>query len=262
MVTLKQLLVVLIICFVNSFSIAQQTKKSPEDKYGAVHWTVKEGLAHDQTLCIIKDGIGFLWIGTPNGLSRFDGSTFKNYFYDPQKKGTLAGPKVWGLVEDSLHNIWIGTDKGLSRYDRKSETLSNFFPNNKPASFSTFIIPFWATRDEIFCQESDSFIVSFSIKSFSKKILATLTPADSVTHDLYSKKDFIFDSNTNSIWLQKELNAGLLQIFLSNQTKISYRFPTGESMCYDSKRNSIWTNTDNGLIEFRLREKKQIILRL
>src|SRR4030095_16265785 len=119
MVTLKQLLVVLIICFVNSFSIAQQTNKSPEDKYGVVHWTVKEGLAHDQTLCIIKDGNGFLWIGTPNGLSRFDGSTFKNYFYDPQKKGTLAGPKVWGLVEDSLHNIWIGTDKGLSRYDRK-----------------------------------------------------------------------------------------------------------------------------------------------
>src|SRR6476660_6169477 len=133
-----------LICCTSLFSFAQTGNEISEDKYRAIHWTVNEGLAHDQVSCMLKDAFGFLWIGTPNGLSRFDGSTFKNFFYDPKNRGTISGPMIWGLVEDSLHNIWIGTDKGLSRYDRKADTLSNFLPKLKTATVSTYIIPFWA----------------------------------------------------------------------------------------------------------------------
>jgi len=257
MLTKKENIFFAILFFTCESSIAQQKSENIEDRFRVIHWTVNEGLAHDQVTCIHKDAFGFLWIGTPNGLSRFDGSTFKNYFYNPRNRQTIVGPTIWGLVEDSLHNIWIGTDKGLSRYDRKADTLSNFLPSVKTPTFSTFIIPFWATKDEIFCQETDSFITSFNVHTLSRRTMAKLTAADSVTNDHYSTQNFIFDKTSNSIWLRRDLRtAGLLQIFLSTQKRACYGVPNGESMCYDAGRNSIWTNTDNGLIEFSLNDKK------
>ena len=68
------------ICCISVLSFAQKGSEIEEDKFRAIHWTVNEGLAHDQVSCMLKDSFGFLWIGTPNGLSRFDGSTFKNFF--------------------------------------------------------------------------------------------------------------------------------------------------------------------------------------
>ena len=84
-----------------------------------------------------------------------------------------------GLVEDSLHNIWIGTDNGLYRYDIKADTFAHFLPAAGMASSNTNMSPFWATRDELFCMESDSIITTYNIHSFAKKTLATLTSADS-----------------------------------------------------------------------------------
>ena len=80
---------------------------------------------------MIKDSKGFLWIGstTPGGeLCRFDGATFKKYFPDPQKSGTINSDYIQSFEEDSLHNIWIGTGKGISRYDIKADTFTNFLP--------------------------------------------------------------------------------------------------------------------------------------
>src|SRR4030095_11084087 len=118
MLILKKNICFIILLFLHDVSNAQQTiKKYSEDKFQAINWNVNDGLAHNKIYCILKDAFGFLWVGTAGGLSRFDGSTFKNFFYDPKQHGTISGPKIFGLVEDSLHNIWIGTDNGLSRYD-------------------------------------------------------------------------------------------------------------------------------------------------
>src|SRR6476660_795495 len=177
MIVSKKILLYFILCFIYCSSIAQTQKtQGSEDKYHAVHWDVNNGLAHDKIYCMLKDVYGFLWIGTEGGLSRFDGSTFKNFYYDPGKKGSIAGVVVIGLVEDSLHNIWIGTDKGLSRYDIQADTLTNFFPATK--TVSSFIVPLAATKDELYCQETDSFLIRYNIHSFKKEILVKLNPED------------------------------------------------------------------------------------
>src|SRR5688572_174160 len=83
-----------------------------QEKYRSVHWGLDEGLSQGEVYSMIKDINGFLWIATPFGLNRFDGSSFKKYFADKTKKNkTIIGNDIMGLKEDSLHNIWIGTDK-------------------------------------------------------------------------------------------------------------------------------------------------------
>jgi hypothetical protein len=197
-----------------------------------------------------------MWIGTQDGLSRFDGNIFQNYFYDPKKPRIISGPKIQGLKEDSLHNIWIGTDKGLSRYDIKADTFSSFFPNSKMPSISTFIIPFWATKNEIFCDEADSLITSYNIHSFKRKILAKLSASDSIITSNYAKQYFGFDSMSNSLWMLRSPDRGLVQINLVTGKRTIYSCPSGEVMNYDSKRNVIWLNTHTGLIKFNVLDKK------
>ena len=259
MMNSKKILLFIPFIFAMGFSVAQQQKDNPhQNKYSAVNWRVDDGLAHDQTLCMLKDVSGFLWVGTKDGLSRFDGSTFKNYFYDPQKKNTIAGPMIQGLVEDSLHNIWIGTDKGLSRYDIKADTFTNFFPGFPSTTFSTFIIPFWATKDEIYCHETDSLLVSYNVHSLKKTILNHLGAEDSLQVGPYAKQYSIFDASSNSIWLLTRMFHGeLLNISLSTGERKTYNLPGfAEEMRLDHSRNSIWINTEGGLIEFSLRDKQ------
>src|SRR5215203_2804444 len=148
-----------------------------KDAYRAVHWSLDEGLSHGQVEFMIKDVNGFLWMGTGNGLNRFDGRKFKIFFHDPGNPSTISGNTIVGLVEDSLHNIWAGTGEGLSRYDIRADTFTNFFSPAKNALFNA-IKPLWATRNEVYCLEAGLQITIYDVYSFKKKNLLKLIPAD------------------------------------------------------------------------------------
>ncbi len=120
---------------------------------------------------MLKDSTGFLWIATQVGLNRFDGNTFRVYLPDKNKNGTIASTRIDGLVEDSLHNVWAGTDRGLSRYDILADTFKNFYPENNSLAGNAFIIPFSATKNEVYCLEPEFKITAYNIHSFKKRII-------------------------------------------------------------------------------------------
>jgi ligand-binding sensor domain-containing protein/signal transduction histidine kinase len=76
-------------------------------------YTVADGLARDSVRCIVEDSRGFLWLGTDEGLSRFDGAEFRNY----DEKDGLAGPSVRAVLEEDDGTYWVGTNAGLFRFD-------------------------------------------------------------------------------------------------------------------------------------------------
>jgi signal transduction histidine kinase/ligand-binding sensor domain-containing protein/DNA-binding response OmpR family regulator len=83
-------------------------------------FTRRDGLSSDYILSILQDQEGFIWIGTENGLNRFDGEHFLRYRFDPKDAETLDDNWVLTLFEDSRQQIWIGTKKGLHRLDREN----------------------------------------------------------------------------------------------------------------------------------------------
>src|SRR5262245_40887846 len=74
------------------------------------------GMAKGGVSAITQDGAGFIWFGTEEGLSRYDGYEFVNYVPGKHEKNTLANFTVTSLAagKDAL---WIGTVKGLERLD-------------------------------------------------------------------------------------------------------------------------------------------------
>ena len=72
-------------------------------------YTVNDGLADSYILSICQDSQGFLWVGTANGLSRFDGTAFINYGY---AEG-LPNLVVDAIYEDHQKRLWAGTRRGI-----------------------------------------------------------------------------------------------------------------------------------------------------
>src|ERR1017187_4787025 len=264
----KPILFLLIACSMVTLSAAQEPGKENAEKYRMVNWNMDQGFPSKYTNCILKDINGFLWIGTKTGLSRFDGSTFKNYFPGIGKTRTIHGGNIIGLKEDSLHNIWIGTDNGISRYDIKADSFTNFLPVINAANTNTYIIPFWATKDEVLCIEADSIFTAYNIHSLVKRKIADLPQK---IGDNRPTPLSVFDAKINSVWMLPASGAllgsrGLFRVSLSNGKPLLYNLPSyknisehfhwTEGMCYDRKRNSIWMNIDGGLIQFTLADRQ------
>ena len=55
--------------------------KSQIDAKSFYRYTIKDGLPNNAINCMVHDAYGFIWIGTDNGLSQFDGKSFRNYNY-------------------------------------------------------------------------------------------------------------------------------------------------------------------------------------
>lgn len=84
------------------------------------NFTQRDGLASNYILSICQDYQGLIWIGTENGLNRFDGQQFISFRFDPEDTQTLDNNWVITIIEDSHKNLWFGTEKGLNKLDRAS----------------------------------------------------------------------------------------------------------------------------------------------
>lgn len=84
------------------------------------------GLSHDEIHSIAKDAEGFLWVGTSNGLNRFDGRQFKTFKNIPGQTNTLPDNYIWGLSLDALGRLWVATPFGLSRWSPATQSFYLF----------------------------------------------------------------------------------------------------------------------------------------
>ncbi|MFD2162336.1 two-component regulator propeller domain-containing protein [Paradesertivirga mongoliensis] len=86
--------------------------------------TKDEGLSSNKVLCITQDQTGFMWFGTEDGLTRFDGANFLIYRHDPKNKFSLSNNYVNCVYEDPRNgNLWIGTAKGLNYLNRTDNKI-------------------------------------------------------------------------------------------------------------------------------------------
>lgn len=88
-----------------------------------------DGLVYNGIREMIQDSRGFMWIGTHKGLSRYDGTRFKNY--DRSDFGT-SSDFITSLAEDASGNIWIGTDNGIVIYRYALDMFETFSPSGAP----------------------------------------------------------------------------------------------------------------------------------
>ncbi len=250
--------------FVILFVAAVFSPVAAQDKYRLQHWDVEDGMSQSIAGYMLKDSQGFLWVSTDNGLSRFDGGSFKNYFSGSDNQ-SISSNQTWGLIEDSLHNIWIGSSNGLSRYDIVADTFTHILPQWHDKNTE----PFWATKDEVLCVESNLTITAYNIHTFKTTVKARIDSFEKLQLN-YNARSIVFDAASNSCWvLQGYINgsiSGLYNISIktgectsylrTNSQPIAGKSNDAEALRFDRKRYCLWLNSGNGLVQFTLADKK------
>ncbi|HKZ36610.1 MAG TPA: two-component regulator propeller domain-containing protein [Chryseolinea sp.] len=91
------------------------------------HITTNHGLANGNVRTILQDYQGFFWIGTEDGLQRYDGYSLIEYHHDPEVPSSISSNFIFCLYEDSKKNLWIGNlDGGLCWFNRKKNNFHCF----------------------------------------------------------------------------------------------------------------------------------------
>ncbi|WP_313174654.1 two-component regulator propeller domain-containing protein [Massilia sp.] len=123
---MKTLLFVLLLALAGGF--AAPACAAPDPTLRFEHLSVEDGLAQESVLAMAQDSDGFMWFGTQNGLSRFDGYRFVNFRNVVGDPSTLASNWIRVLHVDPQGRLWIGTDGGLARYDAATQSFQQFLP--------------------------------------------------------------------------------------------------------------------------------------
>ena len=108
------------------------------DVYAAQHKPIKfnrlsssDGLSQNKVFDIVQDKLGFIWIGTEDGLNRFDGYEFKIFKNVPSDTTSLTDNLVQTLHISKSGDLWIGSQLGgLSKFNSDAETFINYNHNN------------------------------------------------------------------------------------------------------------------------------------
>ena len=83
-------------------------------------YDVDQGLPQSMVNHVVQDSDGFMWLGTGDGLARFDGQRTVVYKHDATDSTSLSHNSIWGLaVQDATH-LWVGTRTGLDRLDLRT----------------------------------------------------------------------------------------------------------------------------------------------
>ncbi|MFG6487900.1 two-component regulator propeller domain-containing protein [Roseateles sp. BYS78W] len=109
---------------------AQAAPEPRQDRLADItfqHVSQDQGMPNAIATALAEDGQGFLWIGSPGGLSRWDGYRFRVYQADPQREGSLPDNYVQALHGDARGRLWVGTTSaGLLRHDPATDRFVRY----------------------------------------------------------------------------------------------------------------------------------------
>jgi signal transduction histidine kinase/ligand-binding sensor domain-containing protein/DNA-binding response OmpR family regulator len=99
------------------------------------HLSTNSGLSQSNVTCIIQDKLGFIWLGTQNGLNKYDGYQFIVYRNDPKDSSSLSNNYIKSITQDTEGNIWVGTwGGGINRFDAEKGNFTRYQYNKQRKS--------------------------------------------------------------------------------------------------------------------------------
>ncbi|WP_319268643.1 response regulator [uncultured Draconibacterium sp.] len=208
--------------------------------------TVNDGLTQHDVSCIFQDSQGFIWIGTYDGLNRFDGLKVKNFVSETDNPESLSSNRILCLFEDSKKRIWIGTDgSGLNYY---SLTTEKFVRIETPERFN--IIKHIAENDkgEIFVATGNGILKLTDADQPALEILQLPLTGITVNHILNTNENGTFFATDHGIWQMKGNNCKQLTEFGNS---IFRHFAKDVN-------DNIWATGDYRLLIFEPRTKQLI----
>ena len=237
------------------------------------HLNTSYGLPNQQVESIVQDNDGYIWIGTRNGLAKYDGYNVETYYHVEGQTNSLVHNFVHGLFVDSKRRLWISTENGVSLYRPETNDFRNY--NNVRGYCTSFV----ETNDgrvltgsgQLYAYDSkiDSFVV---IPSLNAGTIASLAK-DKVGNVYVSASQMIFSMNaslTKMLPLDISINGGqpvshnaILPLLVDSRQRLWVGCNDGSAICYNLKSHAQQRYTANqltgGIIRVIIEDKQHRI---
>ncbi len=244
---LRNIQTLTLILFISGYSFAQNKALNIH------HYKISDGLSQNFTTDICQDKLGYIWVGTQDGLNRFDGYEFKIYRQNPSDKQSLSDNYIIDLfiAPDSL--LWIVNNNGLEVYDYKTDKFKSVL-KNKQSKNSTYLTNIKAVTSD------DSGIVW--LRTVDGIIEYNPKKNDFFEYKLYSDGDAgggvfeiyqLADDNEN-LWTGS--SNGLVKFNKRSKTFTSYQIDKTSKAdneiyaVFCENKNKIWVGSKNKLYVF------------
>lgn len=215
---------------------------------------IEQGISQSTIEAIFQDSEGYLWLGTNDGLNRYNGYEFKTYNYE-EYQNSISHNGITDITEDKYGNIWVNTVSGVNKINKKTEKISNYTELNGKIKEDS-------TTEIIVTKDNNILVVTYEglniYNAKEDRFDVILEQKDGILSScIYSIDE---DINGN-IWIGTELGLNKL----SKDFKVLETY-TSESEIYnifcDDENGFVWAGSDSsGLlkIDTKTKEVKQYI---
>ena len=221
------------------------------------HISIQDGLSQSTVTCLLQDNKGFVWIGTQDGLNKYDGYNFTIFHHKPDDSTSISGNYITAIHQDNDGYIWVGTQRGLNRLDPYKET------------FTPYRLHKGINRQEISAisndKEGNIWIGTAlgSIKCYSNNEKKFLTINPILANHFWGRINAIQEDNHNNIWIATTQQLLVFNSKTDQLKKISTvpfleEKPSFKGLSKD-KYGNIWVNANGSLYYFSAKTIKQKI---
>ncbi len=244
----KLILPVLLAAF--SFCVQAQSE------YKFTHYSVNQGLSQSVVNCLFQDSYGFIWVGTQDGLNRFNGYTFERFINNPFDTTSLANNWIFCVSEDADKNIWVGTRSGLHKFDREKGRFERYphSPDYTSDMYSDAIYGIAIDKEGMVYTNTPPLLNRFDPKTkklvhFKNSIGFSAGTEDQIFPLKIDRKGRVWIATVDGLSCfnpetQKFKN---YQYKAADKNSLSNNFVTS---IYEDKRGTIWVGTRLGLNRF------------
>ena len=237
------------ICILSSMNFSTSYANIVEN-FNFKNITIEDGLSQSTVKTIYQDSKGYIWIGTDDGLNRYNGYEFKHYNHDEYNKNSIANNYIVDIIEDKNGYIWVSTIGGLSRINPDKDEIKNYYSKEDSGNLSNSNL--W----QILCTKDNRLIASTidGLNVYDKN-------KDKFTRILYKEGElpsqyiYSLEEDINGhIWVGTD--NGLVELDKDLNIVKSYQDAIEDSdvyNVYDDSKGNIWVCTlDNGLFKINL----------
>jgi len=115
------------IAVITFFFLFSNIVVSQETELNFKRYTKSNGLSNNGVTSFAQTPDGYIWIGTSDGLNRFDGTNFKIFRNEPDNDLSISDNSITSLLVDHKGTLWVGTENGgLNKYDTQKEAFERF----------------------------------------------------------------------------------------------------------------------------------------
>jgi ligand-binding sensor domain-containing protein len=190
-----------------------------QEYYNFIHYPPESGIISNQVNTTVQDDEGYLWLGTTNGLQRFDGVRFKTYRHHEKDPLSLPVNTVWQLLVDKQKNLWLLlSDGSVGIFDRHSFTFKQVEVKFRgPVSPNTLLKKLVTDEDgNIFYLISGSEVITFNKEANGFSYVYNFFQAK----EEWKITDFVQQPGTSNYWMG--IDKGGIAIFNKSTGTLSY----------------------------------------